>query len=106
MNFASALIQWGQATGNTAVRDAGHLPLHDAGAAIEKYWFDTDDEAFPAAFGHSTVGMVWGDGGAYATWFSAEPEMIQGINMLPITGGAPVPGLQPGVHQPQLSPSS
>ena len=31
--------------------------------------------------------MVWGDGGAYATWFSAEPEMIQGINMLPITGG-------------------
>ena len=31
--------------------------------------------------------MVWGDGGAYATWFSAEPEMIQGINMLPVTGG-------------------
>ena len=31
--------------------------------------------------------MVWGDGGAYATWFSGEPEMIQGINMLPITGG-------------------
>ena len=31
MNFANALIQWGQATGNTAVRDAGHLPLHHAG---------------------------------------------------------------------------
>ena len=31
--------------------------------------------------------MVWGDGGAYATWFSADPEKIQGINMLPITGG-------------------
>jgi hypothetical protein len=31
--------------------------------------------------------MVWGSGGAYATWFSGEPEMIQGINMLPITGG-------------------
>lgn len=31
--------------------------------------------------------MVWGDGGAYATWFSAEPEMIQGINLLPVTGG-------------------
>jgi hypothetical protein len=31
--------------------------------------------------------MVWGDGGSYATWFSADPEKIQGINMLPITGG-------------------
>ncbi|MEK8105204.1 glycosyl hydrolase [Micromonospora sp. M12] len=31
--------------------------------------------------------MVWGDGGAYATWFSGEPEMIQGINLLPVTGG-------------------
>ena len=35
-----------------------------------------------------TVGMVWGDGGAYATWFTANPEKIQGINMLPITGGS------------------
>jgi hypothetical protein len=32
--------------------------------------------------------MVWGDGGAYATWFTADPEKIHGINMLPITGGS------------------
>ncbi|MGY0003035.1 glycosyl hydrolase [Micromonospora sp. I033] len=56
-------------------------------AAIAEYWFDVHDENFPAGFAHRTVGMVWGDGGSYATWFSAEPEMIQGINMLPITGG-------------------
>ncbi|TDB73425.1 glycosyl hydrolase [Micromonospora sp. KC723] len=87
MNFASALIQWGQATGDTAVRDAGVFMYATQAAAIREYWFDADDENFPAAFGHSTVGMVWGDGAAYATWFSAEPEMIQGINMLPITGG-------------------
>ena len=30
--------------------------------------------------------MVWGDGGAYATWFTDMPEKIQGINQLPITG--------------------
>ncbi|MFE9186292.1 glycosyl hydrolase [Micromonospora haikouensis] len=87
MNFANALIQWGQATGDTAVRDAGIFLYTTQAAAIQEYWFDHADENFPAGFGHSTVGMVWGDGGAYATWFSAEPEMIQGINLLPVTGG-------------------
>ncbi|CCH18556.1 glycosyl hydrolase [Micromonospora lupini] len=87
MNFANALIQWGQVTGDTAVRDAGIFLYTTQAAAIQEYWFDAGDQNFPAAFGHSTVGMVWGDGGAYATWFSGEPEMIQGINLLPVTGG-------------------
>jgi endoglucanase Acf2 len=87
MNFANALIQWGQVTGDTAVRDAGIFLYTTQAAAIQEYWFDVSDQNFPAAFGHSTVGMVWGDGGAYATWFSGEPEMIQGINLLPVTGG-------------------
>jgi endoglucanase Acf2 len=96
MNFANALIQWGQATGNTAVRDAGVFIYTTQAAAIQEYWFDSRNQNFPAAFGHTTVGMVWGDGGAYATWFSAEPEMIQGINMLPITGGHFYLGDNPG----------
>ncbi|MET8277994.1 glycosyl hydrolase [Micromonospora sp. NPDC005174] len=87
MNFANALIQWGQVTGDSAVRDAGIFLYTTQAAAIQEYWFDVSDQNFPAAFGHSTVGMVWGDGGAYATWFSGEPEMIQGINLLPVTGG-------------------
>ncbi|GAA0821891.1 glycosyl hydrolase [Streptosporangium amethystogenes subsp. fukuiense] len=96
MNFANALIQWGQATGNTAVRDAGIYIYTTQNAAIQEYWFDVRDQNFPAAFGHSTVGMVWGSGAAYATWFSAEPEMIQGINMLPVTGGHFYLGDNPG----------
>ncbi|WP_422770497.1 glycosyl hydrolase [Plantactinospora sp. WMMC1484] len=95
MNFASALIQWGLATGNTAVRDAGLFIYTTQAQAIQEYWFDSADQNFPAAFGHRTVGMVWGDGGAYATWFSGEPEMIQGINMLPITGGSLYLGYRP-----------
>jgi endoglucanase Acf2 len=88
MNFANALIQWGQATGDTEVRDAGLYIYTTQASAIQNYWFDPADQAFPAAFEHSTVGMVWGDGGAYATWFTADPEKIHGINMLPITGGS------------------
>jgi endoglucanase Acf2 len=96
MNFANALIQWGQATGNAAVRDAGIYIYTTQSAAIQEYWFDSRNQNFPSAFGHNVVGMVWGDGGAYATWFSAEPEMIQGINMLPVTGGHFYLGDNPG----------
>ncbi|BFU43168.1 glycosyl hydrolase [Krasilnikovia sp. MM14-A1004] len=87
MNFASAMILWGQATGNTAIRDAGVFLYTTQAAAVDEYWFDVDGDNFPASFAHSGVGMVWGDGGAYSTWFSAEPEMINGINRLPITAG-------------------
>ena len=36
MNFANALIQWGQATGNTAVRDAGIFIYTTQAAAIQR----------------------------------------------------------------------
>ncbi|MEU2629345.1 glycosyl hydrolase [Kitasatospora sp. NPDC007106] len=87
MNFDNALIQWGEATGNKAVRDAGIYMYTTQAAAIQDYWFDSSHQNYPAAFPHDEVGMVWGDGGAYATWFSSAPEQIQGINLLPITGG-------------------
>ncbi|MFS0705955.1 glycosyl hydrolase [Cellulomonas sp. 179-A 9B4 NHS] len=103
MNFASGLIQWGQVTGNKAVRDLGIYLYTTQASAIENYWFDTDDEAFPAAFGHSTVGMVWGDGGSYSTWFSAEPEMIQGINLLPSTAGHLYLGYDPAYVRRNLT---
>lgn len=93
-NFANGLIQWGVATGDTATRDAGVYLHATQTAAIQQYWFD-ESGAMPEGFGHSTVGMIWGSGGAYATWFSADPEMIQGINTLPITGGHLYLGLRP-----------
>ena len=99
MNFAGALIQWGQATGNTAVRDAGIYIYTTQAAAIADYWFDVDNDVFPAEFQHTTVGMVWGDGGAYATWFTADPEKIQGINQLPITGSHLYLGLHPAYNK-------
>ena len=94
-NFAGALIQWGDATGNDAVRDAGVYLWTTQASAIQNYWFDESGEAFPEDFPHTTVGMVWGDGGSYSTWFSADPEKIQGINMLPLTGNHLYLGTRP-----------
>jgi endoglucanase Acf2 len=95
MNFDAAVIEFGQATGNKTLRDAGIYQYTTQAAAIGEYWHDNTNTNFPAAFPHNTVGMVWSDGGAYATWFSGDPEKIQGINMLPVTGGSLYLGYNP-----------
>ncbi|WP_169743918.1 glycosyl hydrolase [Deinococcus misasensis] len=95
MNFSSALVQWGAVTGNTAIRDLGIFLYTNETTAIEQYWFNQSGGVFPAGFNKPAVGMVWGDGGAYSTWFSGEKEMIQGINFLPIQAGSLYLGRNP-----------
>jgi endoglucanase Acf2 len=87
-NLSAALVLWGSATGNNELRDLGSYLLTTESEAIAQYWFDADEQVFPAGFGHDTVGMVWGSGGAYSTWWTANPEEIHGINVLPVTGGS------------------
>ncbi|MFG3497457.1 glycosyl hydrolase [Streptomyces sp. NPDC047928] len=87
-NLSAGLVLWGAATGDTALRDLGTYLLTTESEAIAQYWFDADQQVFPASFGHDTAGMVWGSGVAYATWWTANPEEIHGINVLPVTGGS------------------
>ncbi|MFD5032202.1 glycosyl hydrolase [Streptomyces sp. NPDC058220] len=87
-NLSAALVLWGSATGDNELRDLGSYLLATESEAIGQYWFDADEQVFPASFGHDTVGMVWGSGGAYSTWWTANPEEIHGINVLPVTGGS------------------
>ncbi|GHA92611.1 glycosyl hydrolase [Streptomyces termitum] len=86
-NLSAALVLWGSATGDASLRDLGGYLLATESDAIGQYWFDADQQVFPGSFGHDTVGMVWGSGGAYSTWWTANPEEIHGINTLPVTAG-------------------
>ncbi|GEM45478.1 glycosyl hydrolase [Deinococcus cellulosilyticus] len=97
MNFATALINWGAVTGNTAIRDMGIFLYTNETAAIEQYWFNQSGPGtvFPANYNYPAVGMVWGDGGSFSTWFSGEREAILGINLLPITAGSTYLGRNP-----------
>lgn len=95
LHFANALILWGAVTGNHTIRDLGIYLYTNEVHAVEQYWFDIDNQTFPASYPHPVVGMVWGDGGDYSTWFSGEREMIQGINFLPITAGSLYLGRNP-----------
>ncbi|MBB1259132.1 glycosyl hydrolase [Streptomyces alkaliterrae] len=88
INLSAGLIMWGSAMGDKALRDQGVYMLTTESESIAQYWFDADQQVYPKDFGHDVVGMVWGSGGAYATWWTANPEEIHGINFLPMTGGS------------------
>ncbi|NNE08850.1 MAG: carbohydrate-binding protein, partial [Gemmatimonadetes bacterium] len=88
MNFATAAILWGEATGQTDIRDLGVFLHATEKTAVEQYWFDVDDAVFPPTYPHVAIGMVWGGKGVHSTWFGADPEFIHGINILPVHGGS------------------
>lgn len=95
MNFAAAMILWGSAVGNDAMRDTGIYIYTTEQQAIEQYWFDVDEQVFPPEYAFETVGILWGYGVAYATWWTANPEEIHGINFIPLTAASLYLGHRP-----------
>lgn len=88
MNFATAAILWGEATGQTDIRDLGVFLHATETTAVQQYWFDVDNAVFPPGYPHVAIGMVWGGKGVHSTWFGADPEFIHGINILPVHAGS------------------
>ena len=95
INFSTGLILWAAATGNTQLRDLGMFLYSSEAQAIEQYWFDADQAVFPPGTQTPVQGIVWSNGAVYATWFTADPDLIQGINLLPIQPGSVHLGMRP-----------
>jgi endoglucanase Acf2 len=86
--FAAGLALWGEVTARPHLKNQG-LWMHTVEShSFLEYWWDAYQENFPKWFDRKVLGMVWGSKGSHATWFSAEPEMIHGINLLPVTGAS------------------
>jgi endoglucanase Acf2 len=88
VNAWYGLILLGEATGDSAMRDLGVWLLTNEVAAINDYWFDVTGKFHHPDYSPSVVTMVWGGKGANGTWFSANPELVHGINWLPFTGAS------------------
>lgn len=88
VHFASALVLWGEETQQSKWTELGAYLYATEVQSIWQYWFDKDEVVFPTEFSHPILGIVWGGGGAYATWWTDNPEEIHGINFLPIHGGS------------------
>jgi endoglucanase Acf2 len=84
----TALVLLGEIRGDRTLRDLGAFLYASELAAIETYWFDVDGEKHPSGYPAPIVPLIWGGKGAYATFFSAEPEHLYGINWLPFHGGS------------------
>lgn len=95
LNAWYGMILLGEATGDKALRDLGVWLFRTELEAVNDYWFDVTDRFHPATYTPSVVTMVWGGKGANGTWFSGNPEMVHGINFLPISGGSTYLGLYP-----------
>lgn len=88
INFSSGVILWGEETQNSDLMDLGVYLYATEVEALQHYWMDVHNDIYPSDYSHNAVGMIWGSKVDHATWFSAEPEMIHGINMLPVTGSS------------------
>lgn len=79
----AALARWGLAADRPQLAQLGLARYALEGAAARMYWLG-DQRVLPAGYAHRTVGIVWGDKADYATWFSAAPAAVEGIQLLPV----------------------
>jgi hypothetical protein len=73
---------WRTVRGEKGAAVAAEWMLSAEAEAARRLYLEPDLTAFPA-YAHSTVGIEWGSKRDFATWFSAEPNAIIGIQMIP-----------------------
>lgn len=93
-NAYGAIVLYGLITGQDDLVDKGMYLHASTAAAYWEYWNNIDgynnvgpdEDNFPAGFGRITTSIIWGDGSAFATWFSGAFAHILGIQGLPTNG--------------------
>jgi endoglucanase Acf2 len=85
MNAYAAMILWGEATGDTKIRDLGIYLYTTEARGIRNYWYDTYNDVFDPEYPSVDAAMVWGAKIVHSTWWTDDPIQVHGINCLPIT---------------------
>jgi len=85
---------WADVAGDSALAHQATWMLSSEAAAANARWVGFDPGAAPYDdYGHDVVGIVWDGKLDYATWFSAEPAAVLGIQLIPM---GPVSGYLAG----------
>ena len=90
-NAYGAIVLYGLITGRDNLVEKGMYLHASTAAAYWEYWNNIDgynnvgatEDNFPAGYNRITTSIVWGDGSAFATWFSSAFAHILGIQGLP-----------------------
>jgi len=99
INAWAGLILWGEATGDTEIRDLGIYLYTQEVEAANSYWLNLYGDLDNPAYGNVDVSRVWGGGYDHSTWWTEDPIQTHGINMLPITGASMYLGKDPDYVQ-------
>lgn len=92
VNAWASLIMWGEAMGDTRIRDLGIYMYTTEIAAIEDYYYDVHDEIFTEKYKDSsnynlqTVTRLFGGRYDHTAWWTENSIEVTTITMLPISG--------------------
>ncbi|MEO5919617.1 MAG: glycosyl hydrolase [Pseudolysinimonas sp.] len=76
---------WAEVTDDAPLAREATWMLSSEAFAARTGWVGFDPDATPYEdYGHDVVGIVWDGKIDYATWFSAEPAAILGIQLIPM----------------------
>lgn len=86
INAWVAVALWAKQTDNTELEDEASWMLSTEAAATSAYWMNFDQKKSPysGGYGHSLVALNWGGKRDYATFFSADPRAMLGIQLIPM----------------------
>ena len=88
MLFNASLIEWGQVSGDKAIRDLGIYLYTTEQTGIEEYYMDMHHRNFPPSQKYSLVSRVWSNSNDNGTFWTGDIAASYGIEMYPIQGGA------------------
>jgi endo-1,3(4)-beta-glucanase len=83
----NGLALWAAVRDNPGLEQQATWMLSAEADAARRLWLAPDLSAFPE-FGHEIVAIEWGGKRDYATWFSAEPSAMLGIQLIPMAPNA------------------
>lgn len=95
INAWQAIIQWGEATGNTTIRNLGIFLYTNEVNSINNYWFNLDGDLFMSGYGHNYASMVWGNKYCHEIWWADTNSAKHGINFLPFNAASVYLGKNP-----------
>ena len=78
----NAVALWAAVRGDSHLGDSARWMLAAESEAARRLWLEPDLSAFPE-YAHDLVAIEWGAKRDYATWFSAEPSAMLGIQIIP-----------------------
>ena len=83
VNAWNAVALWAKVRGDADLQTQATWMMSSEANAAKLYWTNADFSEFPA-FTSTIAAMNWGGKRDYATWFSAEPGAMLGIQLLPM----------------------